>query len=132
MQDSLRLDDPMGPEFSVRIMNTMRNQGIETIGQLRQNLHQLDKWRGLGKKSVKEIRDFFMRIDANDMFDDPEYRRYRLEDGIGTVEALIQDIQRSLTRAALKGHVSLDTRVGMSLKLRDAAEKVMQLPSTGD
>lgn len=132
MRDALRLDDPMGPEFSVRIMSVMKMQGIETVGQLRQHLDQLDKWRGLGHKSVKEVRDFYRRLDEPTLMDDPEYRRYKLEDCIGTVEALMHDVQRSMTRVALKGHVNPDTRKQMSLKLRDAAEKIMQLPSTGD
>lgn len=133
MDDQTRLDDPMGPEFSVRIMGTMKTQGIETIGQLRQTLPHLEKWRGLGKKSVKEIQDFFKWLDAPPkLFDDPEYVRYRLEDAIGSAEALMHDVQRALTRVALKGKVSGDTRKDMAMKLTSAAEQVMRLPVLGE
>lgn len=126
--DTMPLDDPMGPEFSVRIMGVCARNGIKTVGDLREKLDELPKWRGLGQKSINEIKDFF-QAQSESLFHTPEYRRYRLEDAIGGTEALLQDVQRALTRAALKGHVSADTRMDMSLKLRDAAERVLKLPT---
>lgn len=131
MHDDMRLDDALGPEFSVRIMNVCARNGVETIGQLRDKLDQLPRWKGLGRRSINEITDFYRRLDAppdKDLFSDPEYLRYLMEDGVSTVEALLHDVLRGLTRAALKGHASGEFRNHARLKLMDAAERVGRLP----
>lgn len=51
-----------------------------------------------------------------------------LENHVGQAEALIQDVQRSLTRAALKGRLSASTKSHMELKLLDAAAHIKALP----
>lgn len=134
LPDNMRLDDTMGPEFSVRIMSVMKTQGIETIGQLRKVLPDLHKWRGLGIKSVKEIRDYFRHNDSDEsLFETPEYLEYKLEDTLGTVIALLNDVTTYLVRVALKRRVTTETRNHLRLKLLDAADKVMGLPTyTGD
>ena len=115
-------------------MGVMKMQGIETVGQLRKHLDSLPKWRGLGAKSVKEIRTFFEHNDADpDLWSTPEYLTYKLEDSLTTINALLSDVNRWLLHTALKGRVTAETRNHLRLKLLDAAEKVMQLPTyTGD
>lgn len=55
-------------------------------------------------------------------------RQYRLEDAVNSVESLLQDVHRSLTRTAIKGAVSAETRRHMVAKLKDAAKYVEKLP----
>ncbi len=60
----IRLDDPInGPEFSVRIMTVCKAAGIETVGQLRAQLDRMEYYRGIGRKSMREIRDYFRQLD---------------------------------------------------------------------
>jgi hypothetical protein len=135
LPDDLRLDDMAnGPEFSTRIMSTMAKQGITTIGQLRRHLDELPKWRGLGNRSVREIREYFLHNDSDEsLFETEECRRYRLEDVLGSTFALMHDVQNHLVRAALRGRVTTETRNHLKLKLLDAAKRIEQLPTyTGD
>jgi len=133
LPDDLQLNDPVnGPEFSIRTMNALRNEGIETIGQLREAVdnNQLRRVPGLGVKRRKEITDYIIRNDVDEpLFETPEYLRYRLEDNLTTTQALLHDVQSHLMRAALKGGASLDVRNQLRIKLIDAAERVTRIPT---
>lgn len=128
--DDMRLDDVHGPEFSARIMSVMNNHGVETIGQLRGKLKELDKWRGLGHRSINEICNFFRAIDnpEPEMFEAPEFKAYIVEDRTSSALALIQDVERTILRAALQGRMSAETKRHNAMKLRDAASQLSQLP----
>lgn len=134
LPDDVRLDDiALGPEFSTRIMNACAQRCIETVGQLRERLPEMEQWKGLGRKSINEVKEFFHYNDAPpDLFKDPEYVAYRFEDVLGTCFALMHDVQNHLVRAALKRAVSADTRNHLRLKLLDAASKIEQLPLYGE
>lgn len=127
--DTLRLDDPLGPEFSVRIMSVMERHRITTIGELRAQLDNLEKFRGLGGKSIREIRAFFRDYDSDaSLFQTAEHQLYKLEDTISTVTALLFDVLGTLYRVALKKAVTRETRGHLKMKLLDAAAKIEQLP----
>lgn len=134
-QAALRLDDPaMGPEFSVRIMNVANQHRVETVGALKARLDDgsIEKhWKGMGRKSINEIKDYLAHITrpTKDLFEDPEYVRYQMEDKLGTIQSLIADVQGTLLRAALKGRINEDARRHVAFKLRDAAGYAEQLPT---
>lgn len=56
-------------------------------------------------------------------------RRYHLEDALGSAEAMIQDVQRKMTRAAINGWCSKGTLDHMQLMLRDAADRLGRIPT---
>lgn len=129
------LDDPVsGPEFSVRTENVMRRLGYKTVRDVYDNLEFLGSPhapKGFGAKSLKEVKEVLAHYsnDQPDLLDSPDYRRYILEDRVFTVQSLMHDVERALLRAALKGHVSADTRRDAAMKLRDAAKFIEQLPT---
>lgn len=135
LPDDLRIDDPVnGPEFSVRIMSVLARNSIETVGQLRAQLDNLPRWKGLGTRSINEIKSYFEHNDAPEsLFQTEEYKHYKMQDVTQTVFALMHDVQNHLVRAALQGRIRSETRNHLRLKLLDAAEKIQALPTyTGD
>lgn len=135
LPDDVRLDHPtLGSEFSTRIDRVLADNRIETVGQLRAKRDELHKWRGLGKQSLYEIKSWLRDVSRpqGDLLQDTEYARYQLEDTVGSVEALMHDVLRSLTRVALKGKVTRETRNHMALKLTDAAKYLERLPVYGE
>lgn len=58
--------------------------------------------------------------------------QYRLESKLTTIEAIIHDVQRALTRAAVKGGVTIEVRRDIALKLSDAANYAQQIPLRGN
>lgn len=133
-QAAIPLDDPVvGPEFSVRIMNLAVRHNVKTVGDLKKVLDDgsmAKHWKGIGRKSINEIKDYLAHLTrpTKDLFEDPEYVRYQMEDKLGTVQALIADVQTTLMRVALKGRISDDQRRHVAWKLRDAAGYVEALP----
>ena len=59
---------------------------------------------------------------------DDDKARYKLEDSVNTIESLLQDVHRTLTRVALKRAVSGETKRHMQHKLAEAAKRVASLP----
>lgn len=129
LSDDVTLNDPLGPEFSVRIISVCKRHGVETVGQLREKLPEIDRWRGLGKKSQKEIMDFFRWNDAPaDLSEDPEHARYLLEDGVISVNSVLEEVRRRLLRVALQGQVSREGVNIMRHLLEHASRQVDRLP----
>lgn len=137
-QAELRLDDPAnGPEFSVRIMGAAAQHGVHTQGELKAALDNgtMEKhWRGIGRKSINEIKDWFVHITrpTKNLFEDPDYVRYQLEDKLGSAMSLIQDVQATMMRVALRGRTSDEQRRHMAFKLRDASDRLLTLPVRGE
>lgn len=59
-------------------------------------------------------------------------KKYKLEDSLVTIQAYMQDVDRSLIRAALHGGMSGETRRHSVHKLRAAADKLEQFPLLKD
>lgn len=133
----MRLDDPMGPEFSARIMNGCAQHNITTVGELAKAIESgvvESHWKGLGSKSIKEIKEYLIQAGKpiEDLFEDPEYRRYMLEDRLTTIYSLLHDVQQTLLRVALSGRITAESRRHVAFKLRDAANYTEQLPTFKD
>lgn len=124
-------------EISVRTLNVCVRNGVTTIGEAKDKIDWLAKHaKGFGRRGRKELMEvvnWAREAEQPDLLQSTDYRAYKLEDALMTAEALLQDVQRSLTRVALKGMVGVDTRNHMKLKLLEAAERVAQLPTfSGD
>lgn len=136
-QAAVRLDDVVnGPEFSVRIMGVASRNGVQTMGELKAALDNgnMERWKGIGRKSINEIKDYLVHLTrpTRDLFADPDYVRYQLEDKLGSATSIMADVQRTILGIALRGRCTDEQRRHMSFKLRDAADRIMQLPARGD
>lgn len=137
-QAAIPLDHPtQGPEFSVRIMNLAVRHGVSTVGEIKEELDsgRMGKyWKGIGRKSINEIKDYLAHLTrpTGDLFEDPEYVAYQMEDKLGSVMHMLSDVQSRMLRAALKGCVSKEQRGQMVFLLRDAAERLALLPIKGE
>ena len=128
-------DDPVhGPEWSVRIQSVMVRNGYKTLREVANDFERIQKLKGLGRKSFSEMAECIRYAcrEQKSLFEDPEYRRLRFEDKLGTADALMADVQRTLLRVALRGRVSEEQRRHIAYKLRDAALQIEQLPLNGD
>lgn len=137
VQAAVRLDDVVnGPEFSVRIMGVANRNGVKTMGELKEALDNgnMERWKGIGRKSINEIKDYLVHLTrpTQDLFADPDYVRYQLEDKLGSAMSILADVQRTLLHIALRGRATDEQRRHMAFKLRDAADRLMQLPARGD
>lgn len=133
-QAAVRLDDVVnGPEFSVRIMGVALRHGVQTMGELKDALDcgAMGCWKGIGRKSTNEIKDYLMHLTrpTGDLFDDPEYVRYQLEDKLGSVQSALAEVNSRMLRIALKGHATEEQRRHIVFMLRDAADRVASLPA---
>lgn len=117
-------------EFTVRVVSALKRSGCVTVADVRAKLPILARLPRMGRKGVDEVNTFFRWFDAsvNDMLESDEFRRYKLEDAVTSVESMLQDVQRKLTRAAMKGAVSQDTSAQLSRQLILAADKVLEIP----
>lgn len=122
-------------EFSVATTNLLQRHGIKTLGEAKEKLDWLQTYsRGWGARRTKEVTDALntMAAQSEDLLNQPELLKLIREDQISTVQARIQEVDRSLLRIAMSGRVSRDTRGQMAALLRDAANRVEQIPAIGD
>jgi hypothetical protein len=137
-QAAVRLDDvAVGPEFSVRIIGVASRQGVHTMGELKAALDSgvMERhWKGIGRKSINEIKDYIAHLTRpmGDLFADPDYVRYQLEDKLGSATSIMNDVQRTILGIALRGRATDEQRRHMAFKLRDAADRLLTLPARED
>lgn len=135
LPDSVRLDDAVhGAEFSVRVDGVLSRNNIVTVGDLRAKRDQLPRLKGLGRQSLYEINVWLDSVSQvqGTLPLNTEHERYRLEDAVNSAESILHDVLRALTRTALKGKVTKETRKHMRLKLEDACKYIDRLPTYGD
>jgi len=129
---SYTLDTPIADlEFSTRVQTVLANHGCRTLRDASAKLEDIRQHaRGFGHKCYREVKEAikFASQTQGDLLEQEEYRRYLLEDRLHSATALIQDVQLRLLRAALKGHISKESRRDAAFKLRDAANFVEQIP----
>lgn len=120
-------------EFSTRTANALKNFGCVTLRDAQQKLEHLKAHaRGFGHKSYREVKEAirYASQTQGDLLQQEEYRDYVLEDRLGSIQAILADVQSRLLRVALKRRASPETRREIAFKLRDAANFAEQLPST--
>jgi hypothetical protein len=129
---SYTLDTPLADlELSVRTGNVLRNHGCRTLRDAAEKLEQLKGHaRGFGHKSYRELKEMIQYASRTqgDLLEEANYRQYLMEDRCTTVISLLQDVERTLLRFALKGFATADARRDAAFKLRDAAAYLDQLP----
>lgn len=139
----MRLDKPSWDtpisecELSTRTVGVCARNSVHTVGDAKEKLDHLTKHaKGFGSKCKRELQEVIRWVEEAqqpDLLQTPEYIAYKLEDSLTTITALLSDVNRWLLHAALKGRLTAETRNHLRLKLLDAAEKTMQLPTyTGD
>jgi hypothetical protein len=116
----MRLDDPLGPEFSVRIMSRCAAHNITTVDELRAALPQLHKWKGLGKKSIFEIRSYFHYLESPQTSMLPELDDQLFHDMIMVVHGHVRQAQDTLFEVALAGKDTPQMRRNITLHLHKA------------
>lgn len=103
----LDTDDDFAPEFSTRLVNLLRKNRIETVGDLRANIDRLHLLRGCGGKSLREAKAYLRWIDEPEsLFSNPQILRERTEQDVGIIVRDVQAVVSVLIPALSRGRVS--------------------------
>jgi hypothetical protein len=60
--------------------------------------------------------------------DQEEEKAYQLESSLGSIQAILQDVERIMQRSAVKRGITIEQRVDVMRKLEDASAHVGRLP----
>lgn len=121
-------------EFSTHTRSALKGQGLTTLGDVqRVGVEYLKAHaRRFGRSSARECTEMLQYLAPPTLLNTPEQRAYRLESALGSAQALMQDVERTMQRAAIKGHISKDSRNDAARKLVEAARYLEKLPAPGD
>lgn len=132
-----KLDLPLAAhQLRSRTLHVCENYHLRTLRDVKEfGVDELrNRARGCGDMMRDELKQAIEDAEQPQpgLFEDPTYIRQKTEDGLTHIQALVQDVERKIMLAALKGQISPEQRSDVTKKLRFAADAAIKLPCKGD